>query len=128
MPHISKKLLEKKRFVDIHNQLYKIILKLSQAGKTKAIFNELLTKTEKIMIAKRLAIIAMLHNRESTYSIENILKVSPSTVSRIMLSYENGIFKELIKTLEQEKGFFSQLSKIIPPRIGRNRFKNYLKF
>ncbi len=47
MPHVSKKLLEKTKFSDIHYDLFKTIAELSGSGNAKAVLNELFTKTEK---------------------------------------------------------------------------------
>lgn len=114
--------------MEIHKQFYKIIKELSRTGNAKLVFDELFTKTEKLMLAKRLAIILLLDQGESIYAIENTLKVSPSTVARISLAYEEGKFTNLIKEIKNQVGFISQMEKIIPPRIGRNRFKNFLQF
>ncbi|MFA5888907.1 MAG: Trp family transcriptional regulator [Candidatus Paceibacterota bacterium] len=128
MPHISKQFLEKKKFQDIHSQLFKVINMLVREGKTTAILNELFTKTEKLMLAKRLAIIFMLDQKESSYAISNILKVSQSTVALMSLKQENGKYSDIIKEMRKQNNFWIQLQKIIPPRVGRNRFKNFLQF
>ncbi len=128
MPHISKQLLEKKQFIEIHRQLFKVITEISRGGKTKIILNELLTKTEKLMLAKRLAVIFMLERKESIYAISNILKMSPSTVARMSLLHENGAYKDILKDMKDKNSFWKTLEKIIPPRVGRNRFKNFLQF
>lgn len=128
MPHISKRFLQKEKYLEIHKQLYKIIKELSRTGGAKLIFDELFTKTEKLMLAKRLAIILLLDKDESIYAIENTLKVSPSTVARISLLCEEGKFKDLVKEIKKQTGFWSQMEKIIPPKVGRNRFKNFLQF
>ena len=128
MPHVSKRFLEKGKFLGIHRQLYKVVSELVRSGKSKIIFDELLTKTEKLMLSKRLAIIIMLDQKESIYAIENILKVSPSTVARMLLLYENGTYAALLKEIKIQNSFWIQLQKIIPPRVGRDRFKHFLKF
>ena len=128
MPHISKRLLEKEKFLEIHRQLFKVIVELSRLGKAKVVLNSLLTKTEKLMLSKRLAIIIMLDQRESIYAIENILKVSPSTVARMSVLYEKGVYSDLLKEVHEQKSFWTQIQKIIPPRVGRGRFKNFLQF
>ena len=128
MPHISKQFLEKKKFHDIHNQLFKVINLLVREGKTTTILNELFTKTEKLMLAKRLAIIYMLDKQESSYAISNILKVSQSTVARMSLKQENGEYSDIIREMRRQDNFWVQLQKFIPPRVGRNRFKNFLQF
>ncbi len=121
-------MLEKDKFLEIHKQLNKWISALAGSGKTKVIFNELLTKTEKIMLAKRLSIILMLESEESEYAIKNTLKVSGSTVGRISDKFEKGDYEELLKEVKLQKSFWIQLQKIIPPKVGRNRFKHFLKF
>ena len=128
MPHISKRLLEKNKFLDIHKQLYKILSTLSRSGKANVIFDELMTKTEKIMFAKRLAIILMLDQNESIYAIEQVLKVSPSTVARMSVLYDNGAYSKLLKEFRSQNSLWTQIQKIIPPRVGRDRFKNFLQF
>ncbi len=128
MPHISKQLLEKGKFLDIHKQLFRVIADLSRSGRTRAILDQLLTKTEKLMLAKRLAIIFMLDQKESIYAISNILKVSPSTVARMSLLYENGGYRDILEEMRKQNSFWTKLEKIIPPRVGRNRFKNFLQF
>ena len=80
------------------------------------------------MLAKRLAIIFMLDQKESMYAISNILKVSPSTVARMSLSYENGSYANIIEEMRKQSSFWVQFHKIIPPRVGRDRFKNFLQF
>ncbi len=128
MPHISKKFLEKERFKNINMQFYKVINDLVRSGKTKVVFDEILTKTERIMLSKRLAVIIMVDQGESAYAIENILKVSPSTVTRISVLYDKGLYNNLIREIKSQRSFWNQISKIIPPRVGRNRFKNFLEF
>ena len=128
MPHISKKLLEKDKFINIHKQLSKVLGEFARTGKSKIILDGLLTKTEKLMLAKRLAIIVMLNKNESIYAIEQTLKVSPSTVARMSVAYESGLYAELVKKIRKQNSFWTQLEKIIPPRVGRDRFKNFLQF
>lgn len=128
MPHVSKRFLERKQFLQIHRELFKTITQLSRAGKTSLGLGELFTKTEKIMLAKRLAIVFMLDRNESIYAIGQILKVSPSTVARISVKYEKGDYSELLKEIRAQNSFWGLLEKIIPPRVGRNRFKNFLNF
>ncbi len=125
---MSKKLLEKKKFLAIHKELFKFMTKISRAGNSHSLFNELFTKTEKLMIAKRLAIIYLISQKESLYAIEQTLKVSPSTVARMSYKYEKGNYKELVKEIREQSSFWAQLERIVPPKVGRNRFKNFLQF
>lgn len=45
-------------------------------------FNELLTRTEKIMLAKRIAVLLLLKKGMSPYKISTMLHISPSTAER----------------------------------------------
>ena len=128
MPHVSKKLLRKDLFLNINKELIKAINDLAKAGQVKIVFDGLFTKTEKLMLSKRFAIIAMLDRGESIYAIEQMLKVSPSTVARIAVNYEKGMYSKILGEIKKQNSFWTQLEKILPPRVGRNRFKNFLKF
>jgi uncharacterized protein YerC len=112
----------------MHKELFNFLFHLSTSGKARLAFGELFTQTEKLMLAKRLAIVFMLEQKESIYAIEQVLKVSPSTVARMSVKHENGGYEELISEIKKHQSFWFQLSKIIPPRVGRDRFKNFLKF
>ena len=126
MSHVSKQQLDQINFIKINKELYKVIRGLVNNGQTKIFLDQVLTGTEKMMIAKRLAIISMLDKGESSYSIEKMLKISSSTVARISRKYESGDFNKLVKELRLYESFLHQLQRIIPPRVGRNRFKNFL--
>ena len=128
MPHISKRLLEKDDFININKQFYKIIGNLVRSGKTRLLFDGILTKTERIMLSKRLAIIILLDKGESIYAIEKLMKVSPSTVARMSVLYDIGTYSDLLNEIRLQNKFWNQISKIIPPRVGRDRFKNFLQF
>jgi len=81
MPHISNKKLNKKIIKELDQYIFSIIHDTS--SKTRVdIFKELLTKTEKIMLAKRIGVIFLLRKGLSSYQISNILGISPSTAER----------------------------------------------
>ena len=80
------------------------------------------------MLSKRLAIIILLDQKESIYAVENILKVSPSTVARMSFLYEKGKYTDLLKEIKKSNSFWTETQKIIPPRVGRDRFRIFLKF
>jgi uncharacterized protein YerC len=71
-----------------------------------AVFIEdILSPTEKIMLAKRFAIAILIAKGNSYDSITDILKVTPSTVSRvtILLRYGKGLNKSIEKALKKDK-------------------------
>ncbi|MDO8492130.1 MAG: helix-turn-helix domain-containing protein [bacterium] len=61
------------------------------------ILNELLTPTEKLVIAKRLAMIVLINKGKSVVEIGHDLGVSTSTVARFQLKVERGQFGHTIK-------------------------------
>ena len=102
MPHISSKKLSDKHFEMLYEQLVGLV---SQSGKsvTWSMLNQFLTRTEKIMFAKRLAVISMLSKGLSSYDISNTLHMSPATVARMSLKYEENKYNQIIKMLMRNK-------------------------
>ncbi|NQV88654.1 MAG: hypothetical protein HQ402_03855 [Parcubacteria group bacterium] len=129
MPHISKNKLDDKTFTQIHDKLIKTISGLRNRNTCKDFMGELLTRTEKIMLAKRLAIIFMVNENISIYEISNILQVSPSTVARISNGTENNSYNHILKIINKKQ--YGDLSTTIekfilmgmPPRTSKNRWK-----
>ncbi|HEY4518663.1 MAG TPA: Trp family transcriptional regulator, partial [Candidatus Paceibacterota bacterium] len=70
MPHLSKQRLQKETYVKINRELGKALEKLVRVNKKEAFMYELLTFTERVMLAKRLAIILMLDRDNSYYEIQ----------------------------------------------------------
>lgn len=96
-------------------------------------FTDLLGPEEKIMIAKRLAAIAMFNEGNSSYRVWQLLKISPSTAERIRLNYEVGRYKNITLALTANRRNYEEfwealeviLSAGLPPR-GRGRWKGVL--
>jgi len=131
MPHVSSKKLDKTVSKRLWNQLTST---LKDAGKRSAIdgiSNELFTYTEKIMFAKRLAIILLLDKGLPQHVISDELKVSTSTVTRISLGIDTGKYKTIFKVSGKE-GILDILEKVIlmgmPPRVGRGRWNHWGRF
>ena len=78
------------------------------------IFRELFTKTERLMIGKRLSLLFLLSQDKSTLAISEALKMSPSTVARFELLVSNGVFKSTCVWLRQDK-IRSTFIKILAP-------------
>ena len=95
--------------------------------KMKGFFAEFFTRTEKVMLAKRLAIIAMLSRGVAWNAVANILNVSPSTVERMALAYSRGRYSNIEKFALGKKDNQAILEAIItldgnlPPKSGRGR-------
>ena len=92
MPHVSKNKLAKETLGDLEDVFLKLIQDSGRYSRAK-IFRELLTKTERMMIAKRLGMILLINKGMSTYDISRILKVSPSTVARFEVAVDNNLYR-----------------------------------
>ena len=102
-----------------------ILLRLQKHG-GKAFLEELLTPTEQIMLAKRLAIIFMLIENRSYYRIIKNLKVSTSTSKRIHEAVLTGKFTTIEKAFARQKrkqNLLDQLEMLsragLPPHAGK---------
>ena len=92
MPHISKKKLDTQITNELRKHLYTLVR--NSGSQTRVlIFEELLTKTETIMLAKRIGALLLLKRGLSLYKISHLLGVSPSTVERFKLAMESGKYK-----------------------------------
>ena len=125
MPHVSKNELDKKTLGKIFGKLIAILSRAQNERKLSSILDELLTETEKVMLAKRLAIVLMLSGSTPQHRISEALKVSPSTVTRLSLAIEIGKY-DLIRNISKkdrvdlEKILWLLLTAggILPPRTG----------
>jgi len=108
MTHISKIPMKKEVADKILKNFLNTLFPLSRRGKKHIL--DLLTPTERIMLAKRLAIIALLARNHSYYQIMRTLKVSTSTIKRIDQSIQNGTFATLGSTLGGRASHTGQLS------------------
>lgn len=83
-----------------------LLAHITSKGKAKdrsALCSDLLTHTERIMFAKRLAIICMLGEGYSFGAIQEIVRVSPSTVGRIWKAMRRGKYGRIVKILKKRK-------------------------
>jgi len=87
---------------------------------------ELFTKTEKVMFAKRIALIYLLSKDVPFEKIEELLHLSPVTISKYSLRMEMDKYKQTIAIVNRKGKFMDILEKILqagmPPR-GRGRWK-----
>lgn len=102
MPHISKGKVSPKTLSELDNQLVSFLSETSIKTRQR-IFRELFTKTERLMIGKRLSLLFLLSQDKSTLAISESLKMSTSTVARFELQVSKGVFKSTLAWLAQEK-------------------------
>lgn len=101
MPHVSKYRLDKKQEEKLFLALVdNLAFQRSKRGQL-ALYKEVLTRTEQLMLAKRLALISMLGEGISFEEIQRTLKVSSSTVTRFWLAMQQGRFKETVRVVRK---------------------------
>ncbi len=92
----------------------------------------LLGPEEQLMLAKRLAIIVMIHEGYSLYKISDSLKVSPATASKIKFYYDQDHYAPILTALKNNKPVYLAIIQSIDsmltlgghlPRYGQARIK-----
>ena len=129
MPHVSKQKMDQQMLERFFFDLERLVAD-TKAKDSRLIITTLLTKTERIMLTKRLAGALLFAQGHSQYKVWNTLKISPSTAQKMFLQYENGVYAPLIKiakrTPNNEK-LWSSLDLILragmPSRAIKDRWK-----
>lgn len=83
MPKLSSDSLKKKNMEVILNDLWGVIASLQSKKEVEAFFFDLLTHTERKMLAKRFQIAVMLLEGHSYPNIKFLLKVTDHTIAKI---------------------------------------------
>ncbi len=105
MPHVSRYSLRK----DIERELIETLLESIASARTKALAQELvadlLTPTEKIMLAKRILIAMLLEDGYTYFDIARVLKVTPTTINTIktVLAKSGRGFRALHRLLQASR-------------------------
>ena len=127
MPHISRRKVKRKVYSKMESNLVDIFLSSRSKSEIAQLINTLLTPTERVMLAKRIAIILMLNNGYSFRAIEKSLKVTLQTVMRFWKMKKEGKFSNFAKKGIKESNFWKDLEKLLeaglPPR-GKGRWKH----
>ena len=129
MPHISKKKLDEKILSQLEKHMLSI-LRDSGSKERVLVFQELLTKTERIMLAKRIAMLLLLKKKMSLYRISELLGVSPSTVSRFENAVSRGKYKQTVKWVwkNSEEGAMDAFLESLASLAFTGRKQSFKKF
>ena len=113
------------------SQLLKTFRDAGKKDETNGVITDLFTYTEKIMLAKRLAVILLLDKGLPQHVISDELKVSISTVTRMSLGIDRGKYDHILR-MSGKMSVLEILEKIIlmgmPPRTGRGRWNHWGRF
>ena len=127
MTQVSKYPLNKEVKERIFEIFWESILGLKNKKETQEFFDDFFTPTEKVMLAKRLAIGSMLLKGYDYRTIQETLKVSSATIKEANLWIKHGgegckkILTKIIKKQRQAEfwdNLEEYLSQMFPPRYG----------
>ena len=128
MTHVSRRPMKKKVAERVHQNLLRAVLS-GRSARRQAVLSALLTRTEKVMIAKRLAVVIMLENGLTYYRIGKTLKVSTSTSKRLHRKLLAGSFRAIRHMIgtDDNSDVIAFLEKLLqfrmPPIAGPGRWK-----
>ena len=133
MANISKRQLKRKVFEHINRQLLSQLTRYRTKKQARIFTEELLTKTEQVMLAKRLMTLVMLERGYSFSIIERVLKVTSKTVVKLQGERRRGLHSRLLAQYARRRDSARILDVVevllqagLPPR-GRGRWKDVFK-
>lgn len=109
MPHVSKNQLNKKVEKELLELLEIVLTKTGNREKMNNFLLSLLSRTERLMLAKRLGTVLMLRSGASETEIAGTLHITRETVSRLslLLQLKGSGYDVATAALEKEKIFQS---------------------
>ncbi len=140
MTYVSQKPLSKKVLKRIGDLLVFEVAKAKTASQANTLIDALLTDAERIMLAKRFAIVILLKEDAGYKYIQNVLKVSSATIFRIQKLCIEGEFNDLVAhTYKKQKSgkvrdgdynketAFEVLIRAGMPPMGKGRWRAFYK-
>lgn len=114
MTQVSRQPIHKEVFFEIRDDFVWTIGALHSQKETKAFFYDFFTKTERIVLAKRLAIALLIRKEYDWRDIQYLLHVSTSTISRVAnwLDREGSGVKPILDKLILEERIAKFLKKV----------------
>lgn len=105
MAQVSKYPLKEEVYNRIFELLFKVITDSCSKNEAKNLLDDLLTPTEKIMLAKRLSIAILLSKGYTYESIQEIIRVSRATIADVntSLKYKGRGYQKFTKRVLQEE-------------------------
>ncbi len=102
MPHVSKKKPDGKTEEKLTFYLKEAFSDYPSKFRKSAL-EELLTNTEKIMLAKRMLLVLFIKQGVSTHKISSALKMSPSTVAKFEVRYSQNKFSNTARWIKNSR-------------------------
>src|SRR3972149_8535283 len=126
MAQVSKRKVKPEIEKRMFEMLWSAFTKCTSPGKVQDFLNDLFTTTEKVIIAKRLAIALMLHKGYGYTDICETLKVSPPTVSKVKdwLSLKGEGFRRVLNEIIKDETV-AQFWQALAATIGDTLHRKY---
>ena len=83
MPHVSKRKIEPKIQKHTLDSFTLLLKDLDNVPDTEKFLTSILSETERLMIAKRIVAAFLLRHNIESEKIQDILKLTPATISRL---------------------------------------------
>jgi len=120
MARISRRPIKEEILQKVFALFFEIVGKKTNLRDFKSVISEILSPVERIMIAKRVAIVYLLLKGIDQRSISNVLKVSNATVSKfaVLMEKSTGVVPSFNKILTNDKilDFLDQMfDALFPP-------------
>lgn len=123
---------------EIETRVYEVLMESVASAKShdtvSRLLDDLLSPTERLMIAKRLSIALLLYKKYDQRTISKWLKVSLTTVNKVSLSMQigRGGYKTIIESIlrnEELKGFIQKIEiaigELFLPKSDRRHFTDH---
>ncbi len=104
MTHISKKKLSKKVQTTTHKQMVDLFVAQDTYQEHVLLIREFFSLTERIMFAKRISAIGLLHEDYSTYQVSDLLCLSHVTTAKLQRALDLKLYAHITRTLKRKRG------------------------
>lgn len=131
MSQISRIKLKNKVYDSILHNLFVTVSKINKEQVSQVFLENLLTRTEKVVLAKRLAIALLLESGKGYSEIKDLVKVSSSTISNVNDKLEsNRGYRKVVRRLhsleaKKENSWLFDLISSKSSLKSRNRILNH---
>jgi uncharacterized protein YerC len=128
MAQISKKKLDKNVEIEMFNQFWNSLSNIDSPSSASEFYSDLLTKTEKYILAKRLACAVLLIRNHSASEINKSIHITYSTIGSVASWVKNARPKtqKILKQISKNQNWVKITDQIdavldkLPPRYGSN--------
>ncbi|OGE06522.1 hypothetical protein A3I53_03090 [Candidatus Curtissbacteria bacterium RIFCSPLOWO2_02_FULL_40_13b] len=114
MSQVSKRVLTKQIENRLFQNFWELIADIKKPRDVQTFLEDFLSPTEKVMLAKRMAIVILLTKGYSHRSIASMLKVSTSTVTKfvLFLKIKSSGFQLLIQKYSKKQAFIEMVQEL----------------